>query len=254
MFHEHGKRVRAAASPHELKQLEDTFHQRVGGRYVGDFVFGANDGIITTFAVVAGASGAGLSSTVVIILGVANLIADGLSMGLGNFSGTKSKREYEAAQRHRELWEIENLPEAETNELRQVFAGWGFKGEDLERALRVVTSNKEAWLEIMMKHELGIVDIDEGSPYKHGLMTFVSFVAAGLVPLLPYLVPIHDNMFGASIVMGGVTLFTVGVLRSKVTSRHWIASGLESLAIGAVAAIVAYFVGDVLERLIQAFV
>jgi VIT1/CCC1 family predicted Fe2+/Mn2+ transporter len=155
-----------------------------------DTVFGANDGIITTFAIVAGSAGASLPARVVLILGFANLFADGLSMATGNYLGIKSEMEYQ---------------EAENS-----------KGE-------------------------------VHSPLKHGTVTFVSFFFAGLLPLLPYLGCCGDKFLMSSLVVV-VTLFGIGSLRSRFTHKDWFISGLEMLAIGGFAALVAYFVGHLLDR------
>src|SRR3989338_8162321 len=101
------------------------------GTYVGDFVYGAIDGSVTTFAVVSGVAGAGLSSNVVIILGLANLLGDGLSMAIGNYLSSKSEREFVQQERKREEWEIEHYPEGEVEEIRQIFLRKGFKGKQL---------------------------------------------------------------------------------------------------------------------------
>lgn len=117
----------ASKEAHEARRIEEDVHQRTAGRYVGDVVYGALDGIVTTFAVVSGAAGASLSSAVVLIMGFANLVGDGISMGVGNYLGTKSENEYAARERRREEWEVENDPEGEMEEIRHIYANKGFK-------------------------------------------------------------------------------------------------------------------------------
>lgn len=251
-FAAHREDILNANSSEERKKIEDQFHKKTAGRYVSDFVLGANDGIITTFAVVAGAWGAGLSSNVIIILGFANLIADGLSMSLGNYLGTKSEREYEKWQIRRERMELEQLPKLEREETRHIFGKWGFTGTDLDRAVEIVSSNEESWLDLMKKNELGIYEEGQRSPVRHGLVTFFSFGIGAFIPLIPFLFSIFaDHIFTTAVVMGGVTMFIVGVLRSRVTSINWLRAGLETVAIGAIAAVAAFFVGDLLERLLS---
>ncbi len=236
----------------EYKKLEDIYHRRNIGPYVGDMVFGANDGIITTFAIVAGSVGASLSPSVILILGFANIVADGLSMGVGNYLGVKSDRDYQKEQRKKEAWEIENLVDIETEEIREIFRQKGFQGQDLERATQIVTSNKEVWIETMMRDELGIVEETQEDPAKHGLATFTAFIAAGLIPLVPFFLPIGGaSPFAVSILLTGLTLFTVGALRSKITVVSWWRGGLEILLMGGLAAVAAYFIGDFLESLIR---
>lgn len=235
-----------------LKQLEDAFHQRLSGIYIADVVFGANDGIITTFAVVAGATGAELATVVVIILGFANLVADGLSMGLGNYLGKRSELDYNRGQREKEKWEIENLRGIEVKEVRGIFARYGFVGADLDRAVEIVTNDKKAWVDLMMIEELGIVEDGGGTPAKHAVVTFISFAAAGLAPLIPYIIGITGKLaFMLSIAFSIVMLFTTGALRAKISPRAWWRAGFEMLIIGTVAAVAAYIVGKLLESIVR---
>lgn len=249
---EHKKRLQNTSDPEAIKKLEDKFHQKTPGLYIGDFVFGANDGLITTFAIVAGSWGAGLPTSIILILGFANLLADGISMGLGNYQGSKSERDFGRKQMEKEKWEIKNIPHVESKEIRDIFQGWGFTGADLDRAVQIVTSDEKIWLDIMMKHELGIFSEFQKSPTSHGLVTFGSFVLAGIVPLLPFLfLGIGSQAFILSIILTGVTMFTIGALRSILSPSRWFKSGLEVLLIGSVAAFAAYFVGDIIEKIIN---
>lgn len=241
------KRYMAVNEDYERK--ENLFHRRIAGKYIGDFVYGANDGIITTFAIIAGASGASLSSIVVIILGLANLLADGISMGASNFLGRKSERDFAKAQREKEDWEIDHLRELEIEEIREIFEKKGFKGEDLEKAVKIITSDRKIWLDTMMRDELNIVEDDKDDPRRHGFATFAAFIIAGAFPLLPFLIPNLPNSFLISSIVGALTLFIVGASRSVITSITWIRGGLEMLLVGSSAALVAYFVGSFLEKL-----
>lgn len=231
-------------------QIENIYHQRTSGNYISDMVFGANDGIVTTFAVVAGSTGAGLSSVVVIVLGFANLLADGFSMGIGNFMGKKSEKEYQKGQNIKELEEIKYIPEVEEYETRQILKQQGYEGETLEKVYKVITSNKKFWARWMVKEELGILEEGGENPFKHGFATFISFVTAGLIPLLPYVLNLHKNMlFPLSILLTALTLFIAGALRSKVYPKPWYKAGFEILSIGSLAALSAYFIGLFLEGL-----
>lgn len=231
------------------KRLDDVWHQRTGGRYIGDVIFGANDGIITTFAVVSGATGGQLEAAVVIILGLANLFADGVSMGLGNFLGQRSEQAYAQGQREKEAWEIEHLSEVEKKEIREIFSRWGFKGADLERAVAVVTSNKQTWIDIMMKHELEIFESSRQKPARKGVATFLAFIIAGIVPLAPFLFGLAAAFWWA-IGLTALELFSIGALRSKLTPASWFGAGLEMLGVGALAAVVAYGVGALVRGLV----
>ncbi|MFH0853660.1 MAG: VIT1/CCC1 transporter family protein [bacterium] len=234
------------------KQVEDIYHQKVSGRFLGDIIFGANDGLVTTFAVVAGAVGAQLSSTVIIIVGFANLLADGLSMGLGNYLGKKSELSYQISQRQKEKWEIKNFPEIEKHEIKAVFQRWGFQGNDLERAVDIITNNREAWIDIMMTEELGIVEDKDTQPKQHGLITFLSFAIAAFIPLIPYLIGLEGwAAFYISVTMTAITLFFVGAFRCRLSVIKFWKGGVEMLIIGGIASSAAYFIGDILKRILD---
>jgi vacuolar iron transporter family protein len=170
--------------------MRESLHREPSGaydfaqHYLRDLVYGALDGIVTTFAVVAGVTGGALSVTVVLVVGVANLLADGLSMGVGNYLSIRSHESARARQ---------NLPE------------------------------------------------EEASPFRHGLATFVAFVLAGAIPLLPYAAVVAPDLrFGIAIVITSIALFVIGALRSLVTVDRWLTSGVEMLALGALVAGAAY--------------
>lgn len=233
------------------KKQENLYHRHLAGKYIGDLVYGANDGIITTFSVIAGAIGASLSPSIIIILGFANILADGISMGSSNFLGKKSEQDYAKTQREKEAWEIENLKELEIEEVRQIYQEKGFQGELLEKVVKTITGNKKVWLETMMRDELNIFVDEKENPQKHALATFLSFVLAGILPLSPFLIPNLNFQVELSAIIGGLTLFTVGALRSLITAVSWFRGGMEMLLIGSFAAAVAFLIGNFLERLIH---
>lgn len=234
----------------EYRKREALHHRHTAGKYIGDFVYGANDGIITTFAVVAGAVGASLPAPVIVILGFANLFADGISMGASNFLGGRSEQDYAKAQREKENWEIDHLRPLEVEEIREIFEKKGFKGKDLEQAVKTITSSRDVWLDTMMRDELNIIEDPSNDPKKHAFATFIAFVVAGFVPLVPYILPVSSSFVLSSIV-GALTLFTVGALRSLITTISWLRGGIEMLVVGSAAASVAYFVGALVERIVS---
>lgn len=221
--------------------------------YIPEFVYGGIDGAITTFAVVAGAEGASLGISVVVILGIANLVADGFSMSVGNFFSTRA--EMDSYERHRqvEYWEVENLREKEVQEIRDIYAAKGFKGDLLEQVVEVITSDKDVWVDTMMKEELEMAKSDK-TPYKTAGMTFISFIIVGAVPLLSYVFAgtgpvVQQDLFLYSCMLTAVALGIVGSLKSVVTEKNMIIGISETLLLGGLAAFLAYFVGDVLEKL-----
>lgn len=238
---------------HTKKAIHHKEKHAEGGTHVGDFVYGAIDGSVTTFAVVSGVAGAALSANIVIILGLANLLADGLSMAVGNYLSSKSEREYARNERKREEWEVENVPDGEREEIRQIYRRKGFRGPLLEKVVAKITGNREVWVDTMMKEELGLIE-DQGSPVKKGWITFISFVLVGSIPLLSYFGGIfsevlRENAYQISIVLTAFAFFFVGSAKVYVTGKNWFKSGLETLLVGGLAAVVAYGVGFALRGL-----
>lgn len=218
------------------------------GPWIHDIVYGAHDGIVTTFAVVAGTAGAGLSWGIVIILGVANLLADGVSMGAGSFLSLRSERDQYHRLRKEELKEIEEIPEIEREEIREAYAAKGFTGKDLDRAVEIITSDKEIWTRTMMQEEHGMIEETADGALLHGLATFLGFIVFGSVPLIPYVL-FHsgsDNFLYA-IIGTFLALLLVGITRSIVTRERIYRGALEILLIGAVTASIAYGVGLALK-------
>lgn len=178
---------RKSSSPRESLHVEPRTALGMAQHYVRDVVYGANDGVITTFAVVAGVTGGTLAPVTVLVLGVANLLADGLSMGVGNYLGIRSDERVREAQQ---------LPE------------------------------------------------QEAFPIRHALATFVAFVAAGAVPLVPYVFSgVPTDLFTMSTGLSLAVLFVVGAARARVGTGSWWANGFEMLALGIIVGVVAYYAG-----------
>ena len=247
----------ASAAAHDPERIAVAIHEEghggAGSQYLGDFVYGGLDGIITTFAVVSGVAGASLGTSIVLILGMANLLADGFSMATGAYLSTKSEQEYYDKERQRESWEVEHFPEGERAELFELYLRKGYSEEEAEQLLAILTRDKERWVDAMMIDELGMLK-DEGNPFFNALATLIAFIVAGSVPLLVYLaglvVPIPPGMaFPISVILSGLALFGLGVARVLVTHQNPLRSGFEMLLVGGLAAIVAYAVGALLKGL-----
>lgn len=213
--------------------------------YLRDWVLGGIDGAITTFAIVAGVAGAGLSHGIIIILGVANLVADGISMAAGNFSGVKAENDDFRRLREMEQRHVEQTPDGEREEVRQIFQSKGFEGEDLDRAVAIITSDQQRWIDFMLAEEFGAPAVERPAKMS-ALVTFGAFVICGAVPLIPYLIGAPHSFTIATITTAGV-FFAIGSLKSRWSTARWWKSGLETLAIGLVAAAAAYFIGDLLK-------
>lgn len=222
-----------------------------------DFVYGATDGAVTTFAVVAGVIGASLSPSIVLILGFANLLADGFSMAIGNYLAVKAQREYIERVRKREEWEIDNLVEQEKQEIRDIYASKGFKEELLNEIVRVITSRRKVWVDTMMREELGLVE-DSRRPRDSAVTTFAAFNAVGLVPLLPFTAMFVIGSFAISaadaftysVIFTAAAFFLIGSVKGRVVRKPLLRSGLNTLLIGGIAASVAFTVGYLLNLIL----
>jgi len=220
--------------------------------YISEFVYGGIDGAITTFAVVAGAAGAGAEIHWVLIFGFANLLADGFSMSVGNFFATKTEKENFEKHKAIEYWEIENVRDMEVQEIRDIYAAKGFKGELLEKVVDVITADKDVWVDTMMKEELEMIQ-DSRPPIKTAAATFISFNLIGIIPLLSYVAALifntsHSNLFLTSCLATGIALIIIGNLKSIVTGKSRLRGISETVLLGGLAAFFAYWVGSILAQ------
>jgi VIT1/CCC1 family predicted Fe2+/Mn2+ transporter len=215
--------------------------------YLRDWVYGGIDGAVTTFAVVAGVVGAQLPARVILVIGVANIVADGFSMAVSNYLGTKTEQE---ELKHIEAIEeshIDSFPEGEREEIRQIFKGKGFEGEDLRRVVELITSDRKIWIRTMLTEEYGLPQ-EVRSAWLASLSTFSAFMLCGLVPLLPFIFSV-TGAFWMAAVFTALVFFAIGSLRSLWLTVSWWKSGLETLAVGSSAAGLAYAVGVLLKDL-----
>lgn len=224
---------------------------------IQDFVYGATDGSVTTFAVVAGVVGAALSPSIILILGFANLFADGFSMAIGNYLGTKSQKEYIEKERKREEWEIKNLVEQEKQEIRDIYTKKGFKDELLDEIVNVITARRKVWVDTMMREELGLVD-DKKQPLDAAITTFTAFNLVGLIPLTPFVffyfsgfTILTEQAFLYSVVFTGISFFLIGIVRGKIVKKSLLRTGINTIVVGGIAALVAYIAGYLLSIFVK---
>lgn len=236
---------------HRRENIARRLHQPPPSQNTSDFVLGAIDGCVTTFAIVAGGFGAGLPAAVILIMGLANLIADGFSMAVSNFEAVNAQREYADSARRTEEEHIAKVPEGEREEVRQIFAAKGFHGDTLEKIVVTITGNRKLWIETMLNEEYGIGQA-EGNPLRSAMITFLAFVLIGAAPLAPYLMPALglDLQFLLSTILAGVMFFFIGMAKTLGRQRSAIFSGLKTLLLGGAAAGLAYMTGWLLRFLV----
>lgn len=226
---------------HSPPEIARRLSSRPEGAYLKDMIYGGIDGAVTTFAIVAGVEGAGLSHGIIVTLGIANILADGFSMAASNYSGTKAelddrKRIIQVEERH-----LAQHRHGELEELRQILALCGLSGDILEQATKEISQDKSKWIDLMLMYEYGLSK-DQPRPIQAAMATFWAFLAAGSIPLIPYILGL-SNALQLSVAATLLTFFLIGMGKSRWSPAQWWWSGLETLAIGALAALIAYNVG-----------
>ncbi|MES2765353.1 MAG: VIT1/CCC1 transporter family protein [Bacteroidota bacterium] len=235
----------------EHEHTEEAIRERISRvkhSYVRDWIYGGIDGTVTTFAIVSGVAGAELSSLIVLILGFANLIADGFSMAASNYLGTRAEQDDYRRTEAIEQRHIELAPEGEMAEIREIYSRKGFKGADLEKVVEVITNDKKRWVATMLAEEYGLA-AEVRSPLKAAFATFTAFIVCGFVPMAPYLFS-SANAFNLSALMTLIGFFIIGSVKSIWSNSRWWKSGLETVLIGAIAAGLAYGTGVFLKNLV----
>lgn len=236
----------------EHEHSPDAIRRRLEGgpkhNYLRDWIYGGIDGAVTTLAVVTGVAGAQLSSWIILALGFANLFADGFSMAASNYLGTRSEHDDWRRLQDIENRHIELAPEGEREEIRQIFARKGFEGEELGHIVDLITADRERWVQTMLTDEYGLPRAVR-SPWIAALCTFTAFLVCGLVPLLPYLF-LSEHSLKLSAIMTGVVFFAIGSIKSKWSTSSWLHSGFTTLAVGGVAASLAYLTGVIVKQLL----
>ena len=217
------------------------------GRYLSDAVLGGIDGCVTTFAVVAGAVGAGFPTAVALVLGFANLVADGFSMAVSNYEAIDARRDLVDGLRRAEAWHIDRIPEGEREEIREIFRQKGFGGALLEQVVDTICSNRDLWIETMLAEEHG-VEKDITHPLRSALATFAAFLAIGALPLLPLFAPLAlVQQFVLSALIAAGVFFAIGMAKGVAYGRRPLRAGLRTLVNGSAAAALAFLVGYALR-------
>lgn len=237
----------ATEHDHSPQAIADRLASGPRNSYLRDGIYGAIDGAVTTFAVVAGVVGASLESNVILVLGVANLFADGFSMAAGNFAATRTElaeREHFAAMERRHIRET---PEGEREEVRQIYRAKGLDGQVLEDVVQALTSSNERWVKTMLVEEHGL-PMMRRSPWRAAGATFAAFCVAGVIPLLPWIFG-GPRAFLHSAWLTGAVFFAIGSVKGRWSVKPAWRAGVETLLIGGVAAGLAYVLGRALANL-----
>lgn len=214
-----------------------------------DFVFGFGDGINTSLGIAAGVGGADVSTNIVILAALVGMFTGAKAMAVQNYLAVKTQRQLLTSEIAREKWEIENKPDDERREIREIYEAKGFSGKDLEMVVDKITSDKKVWLETMLTEELNLNLEIVGSPIKSALRMFVSFLVGGLLPILPFFVFSGLDALFVAIGISVSTSFGVGVIKSKMANTGKIIGGLEMAGLGTGVALIGYGIGSELSNL-----
>lgn len=243
----HRDKDRSLVEEHNPENIRERISNDAEQSDLADLILGGVDGIITTFAIVAGSVGGHLPVQVVIILGLANLIADGFSMAVSNFLGTKSKEERVEQARADEKWQIDKYPEGERREIREIFAAKGFDERALDEIVEVITRDRDRWVETMLQEELSL-DKSPQSPRRAAAATFIAFIIFGFVPITPYIFSLPPQLlFPLSAGLAVIAFLTLGVWKGIALGTSPLRSGVQTLLVGGIAALLAYGVGALLH-------
>lgn len=214
-----------------------------GSAVVRDVVIGMSDGLTVPFALAAGLSGAVSSSHVVVVAGLAEIAAGSIAMGLGGFLAARSDAEHFEQELRREDTEVETIPEAEAKEVVDIFQRYGITQEECQPVVDALRRKPRAWVEFMMRFELGLEEPDPGRALRSALTIAFAYIAGGLVPLSPYLFvsQIH-SAFLFSVATTLIALFVFGFVKARYTGAPTLRGAVQTLIIGALAASAAYLI------------
>ena len=216
--------------------------------FIRDVVIGMSDGLTVPFALAAGLSGAGASTSLIVIAGLAEIAAGSIAMGLGGYLAGKTEVDHYHSELRREYDEVERVPHKEREEVKEFFAGLGLSEDVQQQAVEEMTKDKEKWVDFMMKYELGLDKPDPRRARKRAFNIGLSYVVGGLVPLMPYFfVDTAMEALRYSAVITIICLFTFGFLKSRFTGVNPWGGAIRVTMIGALAAGCAFGVA----RLIQ---
>ena len=230
------RQPRRATAAHPSEQHSPTNSLR-------DVILGGQDGLVNMLGIVLGVIAAGGSTHVLIVTGVAAAITESISMGAVAYTSFGSDRDFYLAARAREQNEISDKPEEEREEIRQIYAAKGFKGQLLEDVVDTITSNRETWVSTMMDEELHLQPVREQSLVRSAFVVTAATLIGHLIPIVPFMVAARTPAVLGAIALSAVTLFAVGVYSARTLIGDWRKSGLQMVAIGLGAAALGFLIG-----------
>jgi vacuolar iron transporter family protein len=212
--------------------------------WLRDVILGGQDGLVNILGIILGVIAAGGSTNVLLAAGFAAAITESISMGAVGYTSAVSQRDYYQAERAREAAEIDTMPEAERQEIRDIYATKGFAGDLLDRVVDTITANRDSWLATMMDEELHLQPIQSSDIFRSASLITVATLIGHLIPLLPFLWLTRTSALVLAIVLSGLVLFGVGVYSAVTLVGDWRKSGAKMVVIGLGAAGVGFLIGN----------
>jgi len=242
-----GRAVRAAVDGGRDPMIGKEKHST--NNSLRDVILGGQDGLVNMLGIALGVVAAGGSTHVLIIAGLAAAITESISMGAVAYTSFGSDRDFYLAERNREQTEIEAQPDDEREEIREIYAAKGFKGQLLEDVVSTITSNRETWVSTMMNEELHLQPIAQRSLLQSALIVTVATLIGHLIPIVPFMAVARTPAIITAIALSAVTLFAVGVYSAKTLVGDWRKSGIQMVAIGLGAAALGFLIGRLLHTM-----
>ena len=211
--------------------------------WLRDVILGGQDGLVNILGIILGVIAGGGSDTVLIAAGFAAAITESISMGAVGYTSSISERDYYRAEQAREETEIDATPDAERQEVRDIYAAKGFSGELLDEVVGTITANRETWLATMMDEELHLQPVQSLDIMRTSVVITIATLAGHLIPLVPFVVLPREPALVLAIVLSAFVLFGVGVYSAVTLVGDWRRSGLRMVAIGLGAAAIGFFIG-----------
>jgi VIT1/CCC1 family predicted Fe2+/Mn2+ transporter len=219
-------------------------HRRVN--WLRDVILGGQDGLVNMIGIILGVIAAGGSTSVLIVTGVAAAVTESISMGAVGYTSTVSERDYYLSERARERAEIENDPEAERDEVREIYAAKGFSGELLDQVVGTISANRDQWLETMMNEELHLQPVGRSDILRSSVVITMATLVGHLIPLTPFVVLDRGPALVVALVASALVLFGVGAYSAKTLVGDWRRSGIQMVGIGMGAALLGYLISSAL--------
>lgn len=219
----------------------------LGSETVRDVVIGMADGLTVPFALAAGLSAAVTSTQIIVTAGMAEIAAGAIAMGLGGYLAARTDLEHYESEERRENWEVDNMRDAEIAEVRDVFAGYGLEGTQLDAVVTALAADKPRWVDFMMRFELGLEKPEPKRAPISAATIAVSYLVGGLIPLAPYIVSDHlHTALLYSVIFTGLALVVFGAVKGRLTGINVFKSAFQTLLVGGLAAGAAFYLAHLL--------